>query len=248
MSLLTNVSTGKIAKPPLITIYGPPGIGKSSFAASAPKPLVIDVEDSTGNLDVARLGSEHFKTHRDVANVIASLMKDEHEYKTLIVDSADWLEAIIFNDVATGAGKKIVSDIGYGAGYTESASIMRYLLDGLKKLRDAKNMAVIMVAHDQIKRFDDPVNESYDRHELKLHRQNADVLMEWSEVLLFATQEVFIENKEKRFNRTVNKGRGGDRIMYTVEQPAFRAKNRFNLPEQLPLSWDAFVTAMKGSN
>ncbi len=245
--MLQNISTGKISKPPLITIYGTPGIGKSTFAAAAPKPLVIDIEDSTGNLDIARLGSENFKSHRDVANVIASLLKEDHDYKTLVIDSADWLEAIIFNDIASAAGKKSIADISYGVGYKESISIMRYLLDGLRKLRDQKGMAIIVVAHDQIKKYDDPINESYDRHELKLYAGNSDVLIEWSEVLLFATQEVFIENKEKRFNRTVNKGRGGDRIMYTVEQPAFRAKNRFNLPEQLPLSWDAFVTAMKGS-
>lgn len=245
--MLNDITTGKQKIPPLICIYGEEGIGKSTFACKAPTPLVFDIEDSTKNIDVARLGSEKFTTAMSIYERIQWLRENEHPYKTLVIDSVDWMEALIFKDVAEGAKKTNIADIPYGTGYKDASNRFRFILDALRKLRDEKNVAVILVGHSQIKRFDDPINESYDRHQLKLHDSNSALIMEWAEVVLFATKEVFIESKEKRFNKTINKGKPGEHILLTTSSPAYRAKNRFNLPEQLPLSWDAFAGALSNA-
>jgi len=94
-----------------------------------------------------------------------------------------------------------------------------------------------------IKRFDDPLHESYDRHQLKLHDRVGPILTEWADIILFATQEVFVKTKEQRFNKKINKAAGGNRVLFTVESPAYVAGNRYGLPEKIPLSWDAFIEA-----
>ncbi|MDR0869400.1 MAG: ATP-binding protein [Planctomycetaceae bacterium] len=45
MSLLQTIQTGKAQAPPRLLIYGTEGIGKSTFGASAPKPIFIPTED-----------------------------------------------------------------------------------------------------------------------------------------------------------------------------------------------------------
>lgn len=257
--MLEKVKSGSEIKAPITVIYGAGGLGKSTFAcgfeadgsksAHHMKPLVLDIENSTRSLDVSRLESDAFKSARDIYNVIEELRTTEHDYKTLVIDTADWMESLIFGDVAGDSGKKNIADISYGVGYAEAYNRLKAILSALTRLRDEKNIAITLTAHQKIVHFDDPVNESYDTYTLKLHDGKSTnisaLLFEWAECVLFATTEVFIESKEKRFNKAVNKGRGGDRIIFTSGSPSYRAKNRYNLPEQLPLSWDAYINAIK---
>lgn len=244
---MVNITKGVVVKPPLITIYGPEGIGKTTWGASAPGALVLDIEGGSNALDVARVAAGDLNSYGAFLETLTWLHQEDHGFQTVIVDSADWLEDLVFAKVAGDAGKQTVGDIGYGVGYQTAANTFQYILQGLEALRDSKNICVIMVAHSEIRRFDNPITESYDRYQPKLYKDIGALLIEWSDCLLFANQEVMIDTKEKRFNKSINKGKGGDRVLYTTESPAYRAKNRYGLPEQLPLSWDAFAQAMTQS-
>jgi hypothetical protein len=125
-----------------------------------------------------------------------------------------------------------------------AVNLRKQLFDGLTALRNDKGMAVLLIAHDQVKRYDNPLTDSYDRHMLKLHAKSAAILTEWSDCLLFANQDVYIDAKDVGFKKKVTKGRAGDRVLHTVESPAFMAGNRYGLPPELPFSWAAFNDAM----
>lgn len=238
IDLVKDVVETKQMRPPRIVIYGPPKVGKSTFAASAPGVLMIDIEDGLEAIDAKAVKAPEYE---QVFDTVKALHEQSHDFKAVAIDSGDWLEHAIQRSVAKAAGKTNIADIPYGAGYTEAGNIFKNILEWLTALRDAKNMASIIICHDQIKRFDDPMQESYDRHQLKLHDKTASVLREWADAILFCTQEVFTVSKEKRFNKEIVKGKGGDNIMYAVGSPAYVAGNRYGLPERMDLSWEAFM-------
>ncbi len=241
---LSELKSGKNFRPPLITIYGRPKVGKTTFAANAPSTIVLAIEKGQDAVDCT---TAPINNYDDMIEVIKALHEQDHNFKTVAVDSADWLEAIIHQQVAKDNGVKSIEDIGYGKGYIFALNLWRSVLSGLESLRDNKNMTIIMIAHDHVKRYDNPLTDSYDRYELKLHAKAAALLSEWSDCILFATHKVHTKKEEAGFNKKIAKAKGGGRVLYTSETPAFTAGNRYGLPEELPLDWDEFNKALKES-
>lgn len=230
-------------KAPRIIIHSEPGVGKTTFGACAPEPVFIQTEDGLGNLDVTAFPLA--KTFSEVIEAISSLYSEEHDFKTLIVDSLDWLEPLIWAQVCTDCKVPTIEKLPYGKGYVEALNYWRQFFDGITALRDRRGMMVIMTAHSQIVRVEDPTMPSYDSHDLKLHKRAAALAEEFADVILYAavstntvTEDAGFNNKRMRATTT------GERVIHTVGQPAFTAKNRFSLPSVLPLNWGAFATAM----
>lgn len=238
MSLLSKVGKESPLIPPRVVIYGAEKIGKSTFCSEAPSPIALDVEGGFEYIEIPRYKPNDLQ---EVFDFVEELSETDHGYETLVIDSADWLERLIQNTVAAEDNKKNVADVPYGAGYKRASGIFGQLLASLDSLREKKAMAIIFTAHEQVKRFDDPVNESYDRHQLKLHEQVMSLIQEWSDCILFATAKVYVTSKEKRFNKEITKAKGGgERIIKCIGHPAYVAGNRLGLPEELPLVWAAF--------
>jgi hypothetical protein len=211
-------------------------VGKTSFAASAPAPVFIQTEDGLGTMDAPTFGL--LKSYDDVMEAIGALYSEKHPYQTVVLDSLDWLEPLIWASVAKANGWANVETPGYGKGYVAALDAWRVLLDGLNALRDEKGMTVIGIAHSEIKRFDSPENEPYDRYTIKLHARASALLQEHVDCVLFANYRISTVKSEVGFNKKVVRGVGGhDRLLYTAERPAFLAKNRFGLPESVPLEW-----------
>ena len=225
---------------PRLMVYGVEGIGKSTFCAGAPNPIYILTEDGLGSLKV-----DHFPlatSFADVIDAIASLYKDNHAFETVIIDSLDWLEAIIQREIEQ---KYDAKDLAYGKGALIAAERWREILDGLNALRNDKGMIVILVAHTTIKRFDSPEVEPYDRYQPKLQERSNAVVREWADAVLFANYKTIVKKDDVGFNQTNNRGIStGERLLFTSERPAYMAKNRYNMPESIPLSWDAFAEAI----
>jgi len=237
---LKSIKKNTAIAAPRIMVYGVEGIGKSTFAASSPDPIYILTEDGLGSLKVA-----HFpiaSSFKDVMDAIGSLYADKHEYKTVVLDSLDWLEAIIQREIEQ---KYEAKDLAYGKGAVIAAERWREILDGLNALRNDKGMIVILIAHTTIKRFDSPEVEPYDRYQPKLQERSNAVCREWVDALLFANYKTIVKKDDVGFNQTSNRGIStGERMLFTSERPAYMAKNRYNLPESIPLSWDAFAEAI----
>ena len=237
---LASISRKRSISAPRVVVYGVDGIGKSTFAAGAPNPIFIFTEDSIGTLDVP-----HFpiaKTPSDVEQALGALYSEKHNYQTVVLDTADWCEALIDADIQATHDAK---ELAYGKGTVKLAERWRALLAGFEALRNDRGMCVIILAHCEIKRFDSPETEPYDRYQLKLSGRSGDVLREWSDAVLFANYRVAIKKTEIGFDKKVSRGFStGERLLYTNDRPAYRAKNRYSLPDELPLSWDALAGAI----
>lgn len=230
-------------KAPRILIHGVAGVGKTTFAAQAKKPVFIQTEDGLGTL-----GAAHFplaRTFEDVIEALAAIYTEEHDFGTVVIDSVDWLEPLIWAKACRDNGWASIEDAGYGKGYVAALSLWRQYIDGLNALRDERGMTVVQIAHTDIKRFDSPEHDPYDRYVIKLHARAAALLQEHSDLVLFANYRISTVKADVGFNKKVNRALGsGERVIYTAERPAFLAKNRYALPDTLPLDWPAFAEAM----
>jgi hypothetical protein len=245
---LSQVKKTRRDVPPRIVVHGPHKIGKSTFGSNAPAPIFIPTEDGQDHVDADAFPL--CKSWGDVLSAVGSLYEEKHEFKTAIVDSADWAEQLLHEQLVAEAGNpKIqgIEDFGYGKGYVAAAEKFVELLDGLNALRLDRGMTVIVISHSEIKRFDDPLANSYDRYQLKLNKHVGKLLQEWSDVIGFAQLEAFtrVEKKDdfKKSERTMA-GTTGRRVLHLAPSPAFDAGNRYDLPPLIDLSWSAFADAM----
>ena len=243
---LAQLNRAADTKPPRILVHGVAGVGKTTFAAQANAPVFVQTEDGLGTLSVP-----HFplaRTFEEVIEALVALYTEEHELKTVVIDSVDWLEPLIWAKACRENGWASIEDAGYGKGYIPALSLWRQYLDGLNALRDDRGMTVVQIAHTDIKRFDSPEHDPYDRYLIKLHARAAALLQEHSDVVLFANYRISTVKADVGFNKKVNRALGsGERVVHTAERPAFLAKNRYGLPETLPLEWSEFLAAMPQS-
>lgn len=242
-SRLANVTSGRIVRPWTVVLYGTDGVGKSSFAAAAPKPIFIGAEEGTDQLDVARMPKVH--GWQDILDSADELITGQHDYKTLVLDTANWAEPLLWAELCRRHGKTDIEDFGYGKGYVAALQGWRVLLEKFDRVR-ARGLNVMILAHSIVNTFKNPaVDADFDRYELALCKaKNGDaagLLRQWAECVLFASYEQWTKKVDGRA-----KGIGkGARVLYTERRPTWDAKNRFNLPEELPLDFNAFWDAVE---
>lgn len=231
-----EITRGKISGAKKVLVYGPEGIGKTTFAASFPDPLFIDTEGSTKELDVMRLPAPSSWT----------MIKEEARYviqhpevcKTLVIDTADWAEKMAIQAVLDEHQKNGIEDFGYGNGY-------RYVYEKFGELLNILNdvvkvgINVVMTAHAIMKKFEQPDElGAYDRYTMKLIDSpktsiNAAV-KEWADMVLFANYKTIVVTDSKT---KISKAQGGARVMYTSHHSCWDAKNRYGLQDELPFDY-----------
>lgn len=240
-----QITRGKRARAQRVIIYGPEGIGKSSFAAQFPEPLFIDTEGSTDNMDVARMDKP--TSYTMLKNQIAFVKANPTCCKTLIIDTIDWAESLIVEDVCAQHGKKGIEDFGWGNGYTYTKEEVGRFLNMLQDLIEL-GINVVLTAHAQMRKFEQPDEMgAYDRWELKLGKktssQTAPLVKEWADMVLFANYKTVVMTTDTN----KKKATGGQRVIYTQHHPAWDAKNRHGLPEEIPLDYGAIAHIFENS-
>ncbi|MCL2306306.1 MAG: ATP-binding protein [Planctomycetaceae bacterium] len=238
MSLLQTIQTGKLQGPPRLLIYGTEGIGKSTFGASAPKPIFVPTEDGLDNIECAKFPL--CRSFDDAINCLDTLLKEQHDYRTVVVDSLDWLERLIWDHTCLQHRAEDIEKVGggYGKGYTIVLTYWRKFIDLLREIRQQRNMIVILLAHAQVRQHVDPETTAFDQFLPKLHKNANALVAEWCDAILMATREYGAAKGEKG---------GGQRILRCERSATCSAKNRYNLPETLPLNWNALTRAMYGN-
>jgi len=243
MSYLNQVVSGKLQENKLIMLYGPEGVGKSTFGAQCEKPIFMGSERGTSNLDVHRL--PEVGSWKQVFDMFKELTEADHGYKTLVVDTLDWLEPIMYEHLLEVHNKKVIEDVGggYGKWVNIVCNEWRKVMGAINLLRD--KVDVLVLAHSQVKGFHDPMQaESYDRYQLKLHCQQASTLWkEYVDCLLFANYEVFVKKegvKAKAFG-------DGERVVHTTRMPSYDAKNRYGLPDQMEMNAQVVMSLINQS-
>ncbi len=233
-----NITKGKIASAKKVVIYGSEGIGKSTFAARFPEPLFIDTEGSTKELDVARTDKP---TSWEMLKEQVEYIKKNKPCKTLVIDTIDWAESLCLEALCARFGKKGIEDFGYGNGYTYEKEDMGKFLNLLEEVIEA-GINVVLTAHAVLRKFEQPDEMgSYDRWEMKLGKKTTNqispLIKEWADMVLFAnykTISVAADDKGKK-----HKGMGGkERVMYTTHHACWDAKNRYGLPDEIPMDYE----------
>ena len=229
-----NITRGPVKTAVKMLVYGPEGVGKTTFAAQVPGVVFIDTEGGTKHMDAAR-----FDPPRETADVVQALTYVLHhpqEFGAVAIDTVDWLEKMIFDSVCAEKEIKNLEDIPYGKGYVFAKQKMQQLLDILQAIVDA-GVHVVLVCHSTIRKFEMPdMMGSYDRYMLKLNEKNiAPIMKEWVDLMLFVNYRTDIVTDEKTKTR---KGTGGQkRIMYANHSASWDAKNRFGLPDEMPFEF-----------
>lgn len=230
-----KITSGILPKAVKAVVYGPEGIGKSTFAAQAPGALFIDTEGSTTRLNVRRFDAPG--SFAMILDQISYVLDNPGICKTLVLDTADWAQRLATDAVCAKYAKTGIEDFGYGKGYSYVYEEFGRLLNLLDKVVD-RGVNVILTAHAAMRKFEQPDEMgAYDRWELKLINSQkcnvAGMVKEWADLVLFANYEtIVVKTEEKK-----NKAQGGRRVMYTSHHPCWDAKNRFSLPEKLPFDF-----------
>jgi hypothetical protein len=247
MSLLQQITKGKMQRPIAAIIYGIDGVGKTTVAAQAPNPVFFGPELGTARLDVSRFPQP--KVWSDAGKAVDVLTKEPHDFKTLVIDSLDWLEPLLFKAICEDYNVKSIelAGGGYGKGYVKAFEMWSILKDQIENLRNTRGMNIILIAHSEVTTFLDPSSQlSYQRYELKLHKRSSALWREYVDAVLFANYETFA----KKEGNNVQAFSDGARVMHTERRPGWDAKNRFGLPAKIansdPLSLDAVRAKIAG--
>lgn len=232
---MLKISKGKTARALKVVIYGSEGIGKSTLAAAAPDPLFIDTEGSTAHMDVRRI--EKPKTWEELIDIVKEVAVTPGICKTLVLDTADWAEQLCAAYVCRENKQSSIEDFGFGKGYVYLAEEFSSILTAFDEVI-AAGIHVIITAHAKMRKFEQPDEQgAYDRWEMKLSKHVAPLLKEWCDMLLFLNYRTYVVTTETK----AKKAQGGKRVMYTSHHPCWDAKNRQDLPNELPLDFKAIA-------
>jgi hypothetical protein len=243
MSVLSSVSRGKIKRPISLIVYGQGGVGKTTLPSKAPSPLYIgpEVEAGTAWLDVSRAPAP--KSLSDLKTVLGELLKEPHDFKTLVLDSLDTTEPLVFEAVCREAKVQSIEDAfgGYGKGYVRALALWRELIGLIQELQAKKGMHFVGIAHAQVKSHTDPkTNHTWNRYSMKLNEKASQLWKESVDALLYATHEFFSQEQKGGRAKAFSTGK---RVLLTSWTTAHDAKNRMNLPEEIALDWDSLLEA-----
>lgn len=225
-----EIISGVIQKAKKVVVYGPEGIGKSTFASRFPNPIFVDTEGSTNGMNVARTPKP--SSWEMLNNYIKELMSSK-QFATIIIDTIDWAEQLCITSICDRYQKKGIEDFGYGNGYVYEKEEFGKFLNLLQDVVDS-GINVVLTAHAQLRKFEQPDEMgAYDRWELKIGKktgsQISPLVKEWADIVLFANYKTFAVATDKDGKKF--KAQGGERVMYTNHHPCWDAKNRYDLPE-----------------
>jgi len=247
MSLADIITTKHELRPPLGIVHGGPGVGKTHLGSTLPNPIFMLTEPGLGKIQVDAIKPEQNATWDDFMANLEKIRTEKHDYKSLIVDSLDWLQPLCHDKTCKEMGYASIESAGYGKGYTESLKFWRQYIDLLNTIRDERKMTILQLAHSQVKRFEPPEAESYDRWELKLDKKVGELMLEHVDFCFYAAYETGVAQEKGSNGKLVSKTRTTKRrICHTTWKPHWVAKNRYALPEVLDMDWSVIRSAIIG--
>jgi len=238
-----NIITGKKRRPRRVLLYGTHGIGKSTWAADAPAPLFLCTEEGADDIGVDR--TPVIRELTEFENWLTTLEKEKHGYKTVVIDSVDWLEQIVATRIREQHGEKVFAD--YGKGYLFAKKHWTNLLFRIDILRNIRGMAVVLLGHERSAKVEPPDADSYTRHEPDLHASVSSMIQEYVDEVLFANYKIRQIKKEEGFGRERAIAVGGERVVYTTEKPTHLAKRRIEMPDIIELNFGTYVDYINAS-
>lgn len=234
-----SITRGAVKEPERIILHGAPGIGKSTLAAQAPKPLFLDLEHGTLQLDAARV--DNITNWAQLNATLHQLANEDAGFETLVIDTLDKAEWLCHQYVCELARVQSIEKVGkFGAGWTAAYEHFRGFAKRLEDIRAKRRMKIILISHSKVERVPNAAGDDYDRWTLKVNKQIAGMFYESFDAVLFARLETFTRTTENGRTRGV----GDARVIETQEAPAWLAKNRYGLPKRMNLDWNELAAGL----
>jgi GTPase SAR1 family protein len=236
MSLLDTVGKPD-DRPVAVTICGDSGLGKTTLAASFPNPIVIRAEDGLQAIPSAQRPDAFpvLKKESDLWEQLKALSREDHKYKTLILDSVTALERMFINHVVESDPKnpKSINQAlgGYGAGLQAVAAMHQRVRRATEFLTDNKNMHIVFVAHADTETIELPDQDPYTRYSLRLGKKSMAPYIDDVDIVGFLKLETFTTGDGERKKAISD----GSRLLVTYATAANISKNRYNITEDLPV-------------
>lgn len=230
--------------PPKIIVYGRNGIGKSRFALKAPSPIFLDLDENIYELPCVSSRTVGFsiKSYEDVIEFLALLFNQDHDFKTLVIDSLSSLEKLITQKVCKDANVTSLASFQYGHGYLKMLPLWEKILNQLKTFWDKKEMIIIMLAHFKEKKEENLTGANYQQYQINLYEKASELLRNWCSAVLFADDKVEVKDERLEFNKVISKVFKSERVLYTDGGTTFLAKNTYGLPSEIALDWNVFYS------
>lgn len=224
--------------PPRIIIHGQEGVGKTSIAAKFPNPIFIRTEDGCP-VGVEMQTFPLCASFDAVRNSLVELATEEHDLKTVVIDSADPLEALIWKDVCDTNKWSSIETPGYGKGYVEADQWWKEITAALDHLRLERGMTALILAHSSVERIEDPRVPSYTSYQIRLHKRGRGIMQDWADAIGFLAHDINVTSEEQGFNKKRNRADGGStRWIHWEARPSFTAKNRYGLAAKMMVAKD----------
>lgn len=249
---LASLKRASVTLPPLMLVYGTAGMGKTSLALQAPGAVYLQIAPERPPSDISPTGFGELTEYGQVAEALGALYNEAHEFKTVVIDSMDALEPLVWRETCLRNQWKDIEQPGYGKGYLAADHVWRELIAGCDALRRDRGVQVIWLALAEASNHEEPGAQAYKRYDLKIHKRAEGLLTQAADAVLFLNTKVVIKETEAGFGKkNTHAEGGGTRWMFTDGRPAFVAKNRFNLPDAIPLpkgeAWVALSKYLPGA-
>jgi hypothetical protein len=234
--LAIHITTATL--PPRILIYGLEGVGKTTLAAKFPAPVFLQTEDGCpGKLSINTFGA--LDSYKAVREALSFLAGEPHEHHTVVIDSLDALEPLIWRDVCASQGWASIETPGYGKGYFVVDNWWLDILAGLDFLRRERGMMVVLLAHSAIETINDPRAASYTSYQLRLHKRARGLVQDWADIIGFLAPDLNIQTEDAGFGKKRTRADGGlTRWLHCEGRPSFTAKNRYGMPPKIMIPKD----------
>jgi hypothetical protein len=235
---MSPIHTATATSPPRILIYGPEGAGKTTLGSKFPSPVILQTEEGIPRgLTMSTFGLQD--TFKGVLGSISFLGTEPHDRRTLVVDSLDPLEPLIWREACAANGWATIEQPGYGRGYVIVDNYWLDFLAGLDFLRRERGMMIVLLAHSAIERIDDPRAASYTSYQLRLHKRARALVQDWADGILFLAPDLNIQTEDAGFGKKRTRADGGStRWLHCEGRPSFTAKNRYGLPPKIMIPKD----------